>query len=91
MATTHRRAPAVVSEVVEGQAVIVNHDGGQMHTLNEAATLMWRLLDEPTSTDELVAAVAARHPDVDPDIVRADVGGFLRDGIAKGILASVTS
>ena len=58
---------------------------GAVYTLNEVAARIWELLPRCNSVDDLVEAVLAEY-ETDREELRADVLGFLAEGIAEGLL-----
>ena len=51
-------------------------DFGGMLTLNESGVMLWRILEEGASREQLVAALTAEY-DVTHDIALQDVNAFL--------------
>lgn len=45
--------------------------------LEGVAAVVWRLLDEPRTAEELVSGILEAYADAEPDRVRADVTAFL--------------
>lgn len=60
--------PQTAATEMDGQAVIVLADSGQMLALNPAATRLWTLCDGRRSLDELAAILQAEY---DVDLARA--------------------
>ena len=42
-------------ENVDGQLIVLDKDGGEVHQLNQAAALIWQGLSEGLATDEIAA------------------------------------
>ena len=75
--------------VSEGGVVVAGNGGMGVH-LPATAALVWRLLEHPSTIDELVRAVAARHPEVDADEVRVVVTDIVATLGAEGIVVAST-
>jgi hypothetical protein len=45
---------------VDGELLVVDRDGGQVHYLNATASYVWSMLERGASVEELVARVAER-------------------------------
>jgi hypothetical protein len=70
--------PAVVSETIDGEAVIINLDKGSYYSLRDSGAHIWSLLEQGTTTGDLVADVQHRYLG-DPGQVRAAVLDFLSE------------
>lgn len=68
--------PQVAATVVDGQAVIVMADSGQVTVLNEVGTRVWQLSDGQRSVDEIVQAILSEY-EVTQDAAWQDVETFL--------------
>jgi hypothetical protein len=68
--------PQVAATVVDGQAVIVMADSGQVTVLNDVGTRIWQLSDGKRSIDEIVQAIMAEY-EVTPDVAWQDAETFL--------------
>jgi hypothetical protein len=67
----------VAATVVDGQAVIVMADSGQVTVLNDVGTRIWQLSDGKHSVDEIVQTIVAEY-EVTPDVAWQDADTFLR-------------
>ncbi|MFM8305145.1 MAG: PqqD family protein [Actinomycetota bacterium] len=81
-----QRSPRVVSEVVDGQAVLVDPRGEELLTLNEVGTLVWLALDGQRGPAELAADLADRFDDVPVETVARDIAAFLDEVEAAGLV-----
>jgi|AACY02.3.fsa_nt_gi hypothetical protein len=71
-------ATRVVSEVIEGEAIIIDMDTGTYFNANGTGSLLWSLLlDAARSEMELIAAFHVAFPKVDRAAMEADVRAFL--------------
>lgn len=53
-------------------------------TLSESGAILWKLMENGSSEDEMVMALLAEY-DVDESLVREDVHAFIKDIIDRGI------
>jgi hypothetical protein len=77
----------VVSDVVDGKAVLVDPAGREIITLNALGTLVWDALDGTRDLEQLCDGIAARYPDVPAARVDADVRVFLDELTRLDLLA----
>ena len=66
--------------------IIANH-GPTFYVLNETASLMWRLLDEPRSVEYLTRALAEAC-DVEAHLVENDVLAFIKSMPEKDMIVA---
>ena len=57
--------------------------------LEGVAAVIWRLLDEPRTEQEIVASLIEAYADADPDQVATDTGAFLSQLAAAGLATPV--
>lgn len=66
--------PAVVADIIDGEAVIMNLERGNYYSLDRSGAAVWRLIVTGFSAAEIAAAAAARYglsgAELTPDIVR---------------------
>lgn len=82
-----RSLPGLGEQLIDGEAVIVNAQGGEILVLNECGALIWQLLDGEHSVAGMVAAVREAF-DVEESTAAADVREFLATLEARGALAA---
>lgn len=84
-------APAVIYKALADGAVVFSTQTEVYYGLNAVGAQVWELLP-PTSTtfDELCDAVARQHPDVDAEVIRADIAELLRELEAHGLVVPQT-
>ena len=75
----------VVFEILDGQAVLLNLDSGNYHSLNSTATRVWRSIESGMNTDNIEASIADEF-DVDPAVVQQDVRSVIDELIERGLL-----
>jgi hypothetical protein len=76
-----------VGAEVDGELVVLSPDDLRYHSLNESAAAIWELLDAPSSTDDLVAALVESF-DVAPDVCRHDVDACLAELTELGLVVA---
>jgi len=77
--------PAVVSEVIDGELVVMNLATGNYFSSAGSGARLWARLDHGASAEGLVATLAAHH-EVDVDTARADVERYLATLQAEGLV-----
>ena len=76
-------------EILFGQSgtdtFLMSAESGLYYALNETASRLWQILDQPCGEDEIVAALVAEYR-VDPARCRGEIGPFLSDLVERTIL-----
>ena len=85
------RDPCVVSDVVDGKAVLVDPAGREIITLNALGTLVWGVLDGIRDLPEVCRVVGERYPSVSPERISVDVEAFLAELSRLGLLTEAAS
>ncbi len=75
----------MTARAVDGEAVLLDREGGRVHQFNRTATFIWSRLDGRTSPQELAAALAEAF-EVDPETAGRDVEGLLAQFGTLGLL-----
>ncbi|MEA3345720.1 MAG: PqqD family protein [Chloroflexota bacterium] len=78
--------PAVVGRVVEGEAVLVLPEQGQVKVLNEVGARIWALADGTRTLRQIAAALCDEY-EVDPAQAEADTRAFAAQLDEKGIIS----
>jgi hypothetical protein len=81
-----RSLPGLGEQLIDGEAVIVNAQGGEILVLNECGALIWQLLDGRHSVSAIVERVREAF-DVEEGTAAADVREFLSTLSERGALA----
>jgi len=81
-----RSLPGLGEQHIDGEAVIVNAQGGEILVLNECGALIWTLLDGDHPVSSIVEKVREAF-DVDESTAVADVREFLGALAARSALA----
>ncbi len=82
-----QRDGVLVAEA-NGKRFLSGADGKAIHLLNDLATAIWTLLEEPTSLDEAVELVCAAFPDQPREQIETDVAGVLKSFSGNGLIIS---
>ncbi len=82
---SYRVSEGQVSSYLEGEVVILDLEGGRYYGLDGVGSLVWDLLQQPRTLDELQEAVMTAYA-VDPTACRHDLEEFLDDLCARGIV-----
>ena len=81
-----RTRPGLAERIIDGEALIVNAEGGEILVLNEVGAFVWTLLDGSHAVSAIVDGVLAEF-DVDPATARNDVEAFLESLQQRNALA----
>lgn len=66
----------VISETIDGEAVMINLPTGNYYSLNDAGGEVWTLIERAASVKEMVATLAS-HYDGPPDEIERSVGELI--------------
>lgn len=77
---------SVLVEEIDGQMVLLNSDNERYFSLNEEGTLIWQLLKEQNSPEQIVDILKQQY-EVEANILRADVEKLLMELKAAGLLS----
>jgi len=78
-------SPNVVSETVEGEAVILNLETGLYYGLDWSASMLWEALRDGVATDQLTDAVSG-HFGIDRDRAATTIAAFAARLVDEGLL-----
>jgi hypothetical protein len=85
-ADTPQTRPGLAERIIDGEALIVNAEGGEILVLNEVGAFVWTLLDGSHDVASIVRRVLDEF-DVDPATARNDVEAFLSSLRARQALS----
>ncbi|MBI3200160.1 MAG: PqqD family protein [Myxococcales bacterium] len=77
--------PGVLSEIVDGEAVLLHLDTGKYFGLNPTGTRIWRMLTESASSARIVSEVASEFG-VDEETVWRDLAALVKELTLRGLL-----
>ena len=83
-----RRSPAAHTEVLDGEAVILDAQRRRLHRLNTTATAAWEAFDGRSTVSEVAADLAQRYGE-DVETTTRDVLVLCRSLAAEGLLDGV--
>lgn len=79
-------AASIIFQEFDDGAVLFAPEREYYFGLNEVGTFIWSLLPPQCgSLDELCVAIAARYPDVAPEVIRADAVELLERLVQEGL------
>jgi PqqD family protein of HPr-rel-A system len=84
---TFRRDATLPFQRLDEEAIVVDPRTREVHLLNETGARIWELLEEDSTVDELVEALADEYEGAAPEALRREVEGFLYDLGGKGLVA----
>jgi len=74
--------------IIEGEAIVVDIDGGEIIHLNETGAVVWKNLDGKTDVSGIVDHVCEEF-DVEKNIAETDVTEFLKTLTEKKVVECV--
>jgi hypothetical protein len=77
--------PGVVGQVIEGEAVLVLPERGEVKVLNPVGARIWQLADGHRTLGDIVAVICAEYA-VEPAQAQADVLDFAAELARKGVV-----
>lgn len=81
-----RTRPELAERIIDGEALIVNANRGEIVVLNEAGAFVWPLLNGSNDLATITRRVC-EHFEIDESTARADVEAFLDSLESRGALA----
>ena len=82
---TPKTKAGLAERIIDGEALLVNAQGGEILVLNEPGAFIWQLLDGKRDVAALVACVCDEYA-VEEAIASADVRAFLDALASRGAL-----
>lgn len=77
--------PGVVGQVIEGEAVLVWPERGEVKVLNPVGARIWQLIDGRRTLGDIAAVICAEYA-VEPAQAQADVLEFAAELERKGVV-----
>jgi hypothetical protein len=69
--------PAVISETIDGETIIINLDSGAYYSLNHAGAAIWAAIQQSASFEAIAAMVRASY-DVDGHDVEHEISTLVQ-------------
>jgi hypothetical protein len=79
----------VSSKVIDGEAIIIRLSDGIYYSMDKAGGVVWGMIEERRSGDEIAAAVAVQY-DVSPDQARDDVLRLLQELVNERLIVAAS-
>ena len=79
------RDPDMIAAEMDGDLVMMSIERGEYFGIGGVGTLAWELLEQPTTVDQLCAAVCEAF-EVDADTCRDDMLGFVNELLTLGLV-----
>ena len=77
--------PQVAARIIDGEAVIVLPQSGQVNVLNEVGSRIWELIDGTLSVGEITETIVAEY-DVSAEQAERDVEEFIEELVENKML-----
>ena len=84
----HINQPAVISEVIDGEAIVVNLDSGAYYSLRDSACVAWELFAQQMPAAMVVAQMVSRY-DAAPGVIATAVETLLAELLQENLLVAV--
>ncbi|MFQ5858926.1 MAG: PqqD family protein [Anaerolineae bacterium] len=81
--------PAIIGQTIEGEAVLVLPEQGQVKVLNEVGARIWSLADGTQTVRDIVATICTEYA-VEPAQAETDTLDFVAQLAERGIVALST-
>jgi len=84
-----KRCEGIVEADIDGETVMMSIENGEYYGLNEVASRIWALVEQPFSEQNICDAL---HHDYDatPSQIRDEVRAFINDMVEKRIIQIVS-
>jgi hypothetical protein len=77
--------PQVAARIIDGEAVIVLPESGQVNVLNEVGSRIWELIDGTRSVGEITEIIVAEY-DVTAEQAERDISDFIQELVDNKML-----
>lgn len=81
------RSPDIIASEVDGELVLISIEDGKYFGLNAVGSEIWRLLEAPRSTEDLVSALKD-HFDGDGETVEREAIAFIDQLAAQSLVSA---
>jgi hypothetical protein len=80
---------AIVERKIDKAQLLVNPQTESIFHLNQMGSAIWRLLEHPTTVDEIINTVIVAFPESAEDLVKSDVQRIFRQFVKKNLILPV--
>lgn len=70
------KSPSVVSEIIDGEVVVLNLDSGNYYSADQIGAVLWRWMELGFGTDEMLEELRRRFPNADPAEMENGIANF---------------
>jgi len=77
--------PQVAARIIDGEAVIVLPESGQVNVLNEVGSRIWELIDGTRNVGEITEIIVAEY-DVAAEQAERDISDFIQELVDNKML-----
>jgi hypothetical protein len=81
--------PKVISEMIDGEVVVIHLGTGTYYSLDGTAAVVWDALEQGATTDEVATFLARSHDVPDGADVDGAVDGFVADLLGDDLVVAV--
>lgn len=82
----YQKSTELVVRELDDELVILNANTGYIHVLNSSGSLIWNLLDDLDTLDDIVTAMMQLYNNSNQAIIQTDVVEIIKDMVAQRII-----
>ncbi len=87
-ASRYQQKPGVHVRQMDDQAFLADPDTDVLFHLNPVGSAVWRLLDQPTSMEEVTSLLTEAFPEAENGRITADVSALFEQLLLSGLIAA---
>lgn len=80
--------PAVIAEIIDSEAIIVNLDSGAYYSLRDSGCAIWEMLAQGLTVDQTSAALVSRYAGAE-EVIAAGVTALTQELLAEQLMLPV--
>ncbi len=88
MTLVYRRTGSFDQEELDDELVVMELESQAIVTLNPTGHLVWDMLDQASTAEEMLTLIGDSFPDVDKDRLQADIQAVLDTLVAARLVTS---
>ena len=81
-----KNGPAVVSETIDGEVIVIHLERGSYFSLRDSAAELWELVEQGCAPEAIVAALSSRYLGAPADEVAHEATRFLEELQEEGLV-----